>query len=226
MKSAAQLIRDLKTNANPTQAQNLARFFKTGKGQYGHGDIFLGLKVPQTRSLIKPYNDLPLSEIQKLLDSKYHEVRLAGVILLAKKENVADFYLKNTDRINNWDLVDASAGYIIGPEIKKRGLGFLKKLAVSPHLWTRRIAMIATFYETMEGNPKPALTIAKMLLKDKHDLMHKAVGWMLREVGKRCSMEELDAFLETNAVHMPRTSLRYAIERHPKAKRDYYLKKK
>lgn len=227
MPKASTLIAELKHHANKKQAKILAGFFKTGEGQYGHGDHFLGLKVPMTRSILKQYKDLPFTEIQKLLDSKYHEARLSAAILLAERgESVADFYLKNASRINNWDLVDSSAEYVIGPLIKKRGIGFLKKLAASPHLWTRRIAMIATFYEIKRGNAKPALAISKVLLKDKHDLMHKAVGWMLREVGKRCSMQELDAFLETSAKNMPRTALRYAIEHHSPAKREYYMKKK
>lgn len=225
--TASGLIRELKAHADPVQAKNLARFFKTAPGQYGHGDIFLGIKVPVTRSIVKKYQELPYPEIQKLLDSKLHEGRLAGVILLAKRgAEACDFYLKNASRINNWDLVDASAGYVVGPEIKKRGIGFLKLLAKSPHIWTRRISIISTFYETMKGNPKPTLSISKELLDDEHDLIHKAVGWMLREVGKRSSMEELNRFLEAHASRMPRTALRYAIERHSKAEREYYLKKK
>jgi 3-methyladenine DNA glycosylase AlkD len=223
--NAKGLIADLKLHANPRQAVFLSRFFKTGKGQYGHGDVFLGLKVPLTRRLIKTYKNLQLSEIQKLLDSKYHEVRLAAVIILANRENVADFYLANAKRINNWDLVDTSAPQVVGPMIQTRGLGFLKKLARDPLLWNRRIAMLATYYEIQRGNCKPALAIASLLLKDKEDLMHKAVGWMLREVGKRCSKDVLDSFLDKHASHMPRTALRYALEHHPASKRAFYMKR-
>ncbi|MCC7522676.1 DNA alkylation repair protein [Candidatus Uhrbacteria bacterium] len=223
--TASALIRELKEHGNPDLAAFSARFFKTGKGQYGHGDIFLGLKVPLTRRLVKPYKNLPFPEIQKLLDSRYHEVRLAGVIILSTRNDAGSFYLKNAARINNWDLVDVSAPQVVGPLIKTKGMGFLKKLARHPLLWNRRIAMLATFHEIKKGNPVPALQIAEILLDDKEDLMHKAVGWMLREVGKRCSTSVLDQFLDTHARRMPRTALRYALERHPEQKRAYYMKK-
>ena len=223
--TASALIRELKMHGNPQLAAFSTRFFKTGKGQYGYGDKFLGLKVPLTRRLIRPYQKLPLSEIQKLLNSPFHEARLAGVIILTKQKDVADFYLKNAARINNWDLVDVSAPRIVGPLIKTRGTGFLKKLARHPLLWNRRISMLATLHETMKGNPDPALEIAELLLNDKEDLMHKAVGWMLREVGKRCSKSVLDGFLDKHARHMPRTALRYALEHYPEAKRAYYMKR-
>jgi 3-methyladenine DNA glycosylase AlkD len=231
--TAAQVLKDLKANSNPAQALNLARFFKTAPGQYGYGDKFLGLKVPQTRALIKPYLALPLNEIEKLLASPYHEARLAGVMILVRQYETAvtateqkrlyNFYFSHTTHINNWDLVDTSAHYIVGHHLHGKPKTPLYKLAKSKSLWERRIAMVATFYDIQEGEPEIALNLATKLLHDTHDLMHKAVGWMLREVGKRCGREHLTQFLDQHAATMPRTALRYAIEHLSAPQKQYYM---
>jgi 3-methyladenine DNA glycosylase AlkD len=210
--------------ATPRRAEASKWFFKTGKGEYGYGDKFLGLSVPQSRIIAKKYRDLTLVALQQLLESDYHEERLIALIMLVgqytkaddkDKQQIYDFYLSNTNRINNWDLVDVSAEYIVGEHIFQRRatLGTLVKLAKSTSLWERRIAIIATFAFIKNGNPKPTFTVAALLLHDKEDLIQKAVGWMLREVGKRVSQNEEAAFLKEHYKGMPRTMLRYAIER-------------
>ena len=238
------LEKDLLKLKNKEKAKNLAWFFKTGKGDYGEGDVFLGITVPETRKLAKKYGELTLPEIEKLLKSKYHEARLCALLLLVhqyrktkierNKKEIFDFYLKNTVYINNWDLVDLSAGYIVGDYLIDKNHStklmasrkILKKLAKSKNLWERRIAMIATFAFIYQGEYKDTFQIAEILLEDKHDLIQKAVGWMLREVGKRVSEKELENFLKKYAKKMPRTTLRYAIERFPEPKRQMYLKMK
>lgn len=220
---------------SPVKAENAAWFFKTGKGQYGAGDIFIGVTMPEQRKLSKKYNFLPLKDIEELLHSKEHEFRMTALlILLAQfgqgdgnvRERIYELYLRNTAFINNWDLVDVSAEYIVGPwlEDKKERIKVLKKLALSDSLWERRIAMMATFAYIKKGRPEAALQIAQLLLNDPHDLIHKAVGWMLREIGKRCSLEQEEIFLRQYYHQMPRTMLRYAIERFPEDKRQAYLK--
>ena len=220
---------------NPTQAINLQRFFKTGKGEYGEGDVFIGLKVPDIRKVVKKHTDIPIFDLKQLLRSKIHEERLSALLILVyqfkngdekKREKIFNFYLKNTKYINNWDLVDLSAGYIVGGYLEKRNRKILEKLAKSKSLWERRIAMIATFQFIYNGEYKTTFKIAEILLFDKHDLIQKAVGWMLREAGKRCSQKELERFLKTRYKKMPRTTLRYAIERFPEKKRKNYLKGK
>ncbi len=226
------LQQELRTLKNSAKAKVLAGFFKTGKGQYGEGDKFLGIAVPQIRSVIKNYQSLPLVEIEKILQSEFHEERLAAVFILVfqfqngserVRENIFNFYLRNTAKINSWDLVDMSSHQIIGGYLQDRPKNILFKLAESEMLWERRIAMVSTFFEIKNGQSEITLAIAEKLLYDKEDLMHKAVGWMLREVGKRCSEKEEEVFLQKYAVIMSRTMLRYAIERFAEDKRQYYL---
>lgn len=237
MNNLSALEKDLKRQADPVQAAILQRFFKTGKGQYGAGDVFLGLKVPLQRRLARQYADLGQASIQKLLDSRFHEFRLVGLLILveqyqaapdlAAKKRLVDFYLKNTRRINNWDLVDLSVYKILGDYLwrvpEKRPI--LDKLARSRNLWERRLAMVATFAFIQKGRAIEALAIAKKLLRDEHDLIHKAVGWMLREVGKRNGEKKLTAFLDQYSRRLPRTALRYAIERLSPDQKKYYLKR-
>lgn len=228
-------IKDLKQKENPLKAKILARFFKTGKGQYGEGDIFLGIMVPQSRKIAIKYKDLEFNEIEKLLKNKYHEVRLVAILILVhkykqtkiekEKKEIVNFYLKNTKYINNWDLVDLSAHYTVGDYLLNKDKKILEKLAKSKNLWERRIAIISTFAFIYKGQSDWTFRIVKMLLNDPHDLIHKACGWMLREVGKRVSEDDLTSFLDIHGSQMPRTMLRYAIERLPEHKRLYYLHK-
>ncbi|MFA6098816.1 MAG: DNA alkylation repair protein [Patescibacteria group bacterium] len=233
MSNLAEVIAELKKLANPQQAKNLSRFFKTGKGDYGEGDIFLGIKVPVQRQVVKKYQDLPLKDAESLLRSKIHEHRLVVLLILvdqfnkadeAKRRSIFNIYLKNTAFINNWDLVDLSAPNIVGTYLLDKPRGILYKLARSTSLWERRVAMLATFTFLRNKNFKDALAIAEILLNDQHDLIHKAVGWMLREMGKRDQAAE-EKFLQRHYKAMPRTMLRYAIERFPESKRLGYLKK-
>ncbi|MFQ5974984.1 MAG: DNA alkylation repair protein [Candidatus Hydrothermarchaeales archaeon] len=228
-----QLKEDLLKLENPEKAKILSRFFKTGKGQYGEGDVFLGIKVPEQRKLAKKYKDLTLKDLQKLLKSKIHEHRLTALIILVNKFKKADepgkkeifnFYLKNTKNINNWDLVDGSAPNITGDYLLEKDKSILYKLAESDNLWERRIAILSTFRFIKNNEFEDALKISKMLLNDDHDLMHKAVGWMLREIGKR-DLEKEEQFLKKHCKEMPRTMLRYAIEKFDENKRKAYLKK-
>lgn len=232
-----QIIKQINSLANPVQAQVLQRFFKTKPGQYGEGDKFLGLKVPQIRKISKDFSEAQLSDLQKLLNSKIHDYRLAALSILVIQFNLAlknkdyktcktiyEFYLKNTKNINNWDLVDLSTPNIVGAYLllnptKRR---VLYKLAKSKDLWEKRIAIISTFTFIKNNDFNDTLAIAKMLLKDKHDLIHKAVGWMLREVGKR-NVKVEESFLKEYYKTMPRTALRYAIEKFSPVKRQKYL---
>ena len=227
------MIEDLKQELDSLKdhekAQLLQRFFKTGKGQYGEGDIFLGIKVPEQRKVAKKYN-LTLEEIQELLNSNIHEYRLIALFILIdkyKKENkeeIFNFYLKNTQNINNWDLVDLSAPNIVGEFLFNKDRDILFKLAKSNNLWEKRISILATFYFIKNNDFEDSLKIAEILLKDKHDLIHKAVGWMLREIGKRDQATE-ESFLNKHYKTMPRTMLRYSIERFDENKRKFYMKK-
>jgi len=245
MLDISQLKKDLQQLANPKQAALLQRFFKTGPGEYGEGDIFLGIKVPVQREAMKKYKDLPLADIQKLLKSKIHEHRLVALFILVDQyksagdvinlpggairesrlqRKIFEFYLKNTKNINNWDLVDLSAPNIVGNYLLERPRDILYKLARSKNLWERRISVLACFAFIRYNDFKDALKIFKILLNDNHDLIHKAVGWMLREIGKRDQKVE-EEFLKKHVKQMPRTMLRYAIERFPERKRKFYLKK-
>ncbi|MCK9211837.1 MAG: DNA alkylation repair protein [Ignavibacteriaceae bacterium] len=228
----AELQKVIKQKANKQQAEILQRFFKTGPGEYGEGDIFYGIKVPEQRTVAHQFQNLPLNDLQILLKSKVHEERLIALLILVLKFKYADevvreklfkFYLKNSERINNWDLVDLSADKIVGAFLIDKDKSLLLKMAASSNLWERRIAMISTFYFIKNGIFEITFKIAELLLHDKHDLIHKAVGWMLREIGKR-DLEPEEEFLKLHYKQMPRTMLRYAIERFPEAKRQAYLK--
>lgn len=230
--SLSNLRADLKQGGTPYHAKICQRFFKTKKGDYGEGDIFYGLTVPLQRKIAKNYQNLPLNDLIKLLHSKIHEERFTALVLMVAKyqkgsdnvkKQIYEAYLANTKWINNWDLVDTSTPQIVGDYLYNLGdIKILDKLAKSNLLWNRRIAMLATLTFIRQGDVKPTLRIAKQLLGDKHDLIHKAVGWMLREAGKR-DLQALKDFLEKNAATMPRTALRYAIEKLPREERDYYL---
>ncbi len=228
------LRQDLHAYANPQKAKVLQSFFKTGSGQYGEGDVFLGVVVPETRKVAIRYKDLPLFDVESLLRSPVHEERLCALLLLVhnyrhgdkdKKEEVYRFYLRSTPFINNWDLVDLSAGYIVGPHLYQKDTSVLYKLVASSNIWERRIAVLSTFYFIKQGDFDDTFKIAGILLQDSHDLMHKAVGWMLREVGKKDQAKE-EQFLRKHYKDMPRTMLRYAIERFPEKTRQAYLKGK
>jgi 3-methyladenine DNA glycosylase AlkD len=221
------LLRETESAADERKAQNLAWFFKTGPGEYGEGDVFLGLTVPMSRKIALRYTHLPLKEIAKLLASPIHEHRfVAFEILVAQydkgeeeqRQHIFDFYLQNTHRANNWDLVDTSCRYIVGRHLVTRPRGLLDELAVSPMLWERRIAIVSTFAFLAHGETRDTYRIARKLLSDKEPLIHKAVGWLLREAGK-VSRAELEAFLRKNYTKLPRTTLRYAIERFTSGER-------
>jgi 3-methyladenine DNA glycosylase AlkD len=228
-----QLKKDLKKLANPEKAKLLQGYFKTGKGEYGEGDVFLGVTVPISRKIAIKFKSLTFLEITKLLQSKIHEERLIALLILVQKFSKADdktkkeiyeFYLKNTKYINNWDLVDLSSHEIVGGYLINKNADILRKLAKSKNLWEKRIACISTFEFIRNNRLDVSLELAEMLLKDKHDLMHKAVGWMLREIGKRDLKTEIE-FLNKHYKKMPRTMLRYAIEKFPEKQRLAYLKK-
>lgn len=225
------LRRDMRAEADPDDAVNLRRFFKTGKGQYGEGDRFLGVRVPVLRRLARAYRMLPVDDAMALVRSKWHEERLLGLLLLVgryqraeavERQAIYDLYLRHAKHVNNWDLVDSSAPYIVGPHITSTDFAVLERLARSPDVWERRIAVLATFHGIKQGEFRPALRIATLLITDEHDLIHKAVGWMLREIGKRDRAAEI-AFLREHYRTMPRTTLRYAIEHFPDGQRRKYL---
>lgn len=226
------LKEDIKKAGHPERAKASAWFFKTGKGEYGEGDIFYGITVPEQRKLARIYANIQLSDVTVLLKSKVHEERLIALFILVSKytkgnekeqKEIFDFYLQHTKYINNWDLVDSSAHKIVGEYLLPRDRSVLPTLAQSNSLWERRIAIIATAAFINNGESEWTLKIADMLLHDKHDLIHKAVGWMLREVGKRVSQAIEEDFLKAHYKTMPRTMLRYAIERFPEEKRKKYL---
>ncbi len=234
MSSLTKFKKELKEISNPRQAKILRRFFKTGKGEYGEGDIFLGVKVPDQRKAANKFNELSLKDLEKLLNSKIHEYRMSALFILIKqyekadekeRKKIFDFYLKNTKNINNWDLVDISAPKIIGNYLLEKPRKILYKLAKSNNLWERRIAIISTVAFIRNNEFDDTLKISKILLQDKHDLIHKAVGWMLREVGKRDQKVE-EEFLRKHYLKMSRVMLRYAIERFEEKKRKFYLSKK
>jgi 3-methyladenine DNA glycosylase AlkD len=223
--------KDILREANPDQARVLQGFFKTKPGEYGEGDIFLGIKVPVQRKIAKKYKDINLKDIQELLDSKIHEHRLIALFIIIDRYKNSDknnktvlfnLYLKNTKNINNWDLVDLSAPNIVGNYLLDKDRSILYKLAKSNNLWEKRISILATFTFIKNKEFKDSLKIAEILLKDKHDLIHKAVGWMLREIGKRDQPIE-EKFLKKHYKQMPRTMLRYAIEKFKPKKREWYL---
>lgn len=216
--------KELRKNIVKGKANTLQMFFKTGKGQYAEGDVFIGVMVPSIRKVVKKYSDLDLNETIELLHSKIHEERMTALLILVVKyksgdeklkEKIFKLYLSNTKYVNNWDLVDLTAEHIIGEHLRSGSKKLLYKLARSKDLWEKRISIIATFAYIKRGQSKETFKIAKMLLADEHDLIHKAVGWMLREVGKRCSFDDELAFIIEHYKKMPRTMLRYSIERFP-----------
>jgi len=232
--SLSEIKKEIQKQANPKQALNLRRFFKTEKGQYGEGDIFYGIKVPEQRTIARQFDDLALDDLKTLILSKVHEERLIAAFILVdqfkkgdekKKKTVYDFYLKNRKGINNWDLVDLSAPKIIGEYLLDKDKDQLYKFAGSKDLWEKRISIISTQAFIREHFFEDTLNISEILLNDKHDLIHKAVGWMLREVGNR-DLQTEEEFLKKYYKIMPRTMLRYAIEKFPEQKRIAYLRGK
>ena len=230
-----QIKNEMENLANPRKARILSRFFKTGRGQYGEGDLFLGITVPQTRAVARKFREAEMDVIKGLLSSKIHEHRLLGLLILVERfgragkeeqQKIYRFYLGNTAMINNWDLVDLSAPKIIGEWLvdNEQDREILEKLARSKDLWNRRIAIVSTYALIRKNQFRETLDISKMLLNDKHDLIHKAVGWMLREVWKMDS-GTAEEFLKKHAAIMPRTMLRYAIERMDDGKRKQFLRK-
>jgi 3-methyladenine DNA glycosylase AlkD len=227
----------LQVLASKVDALVLQKYFKTGPGQYGEGDIFIGVRIPQIRSVCKKYNKLQINEVQKLLDSKVHEHRMAALIILVAqyrsadasfKELIYEQYLKNVykNRINNWDLVDLSALYIVGEHLQNRPRDLLFSLAKSENLWQRRVALLSSFNFIKSGDSTTSIELAEYLLYDNEDLIQKAVGWMLREIGKRCDKKILLTFLDKHAHDMPRTTLRYSIEHLSTEQKQHYLKLK
>lgn len=225
------LKKELAKFGNPEKAKILSGFFKTGKGQYGYGDIFLGVKVPETRIVAKKFNELNLKDLKKLLSGKIHEERLCALLILAdkfkksdpkNKKIIIDFYLQNTQKVNNWDLVDLSADKILGNYLIDKDKSVLYNLVKSQNLWERRISIISTFAFIKNNKFDDTIKISEILLNDKHDLIQKAVGWMLREIGKR-DEKSLFKFLDKHHKAMPRTMLRYAVERLNKKKKEGYM---
>jgi len=224
---------ELDKNSDKKQADILQRFFKTGPGEYGEGDIFIGIKVPVLRSIAKKNQDISYKEVKQLLKSKIHEKRLISLMILIfkyqkageeEKSKIFKIYLDHTNNINNWDLVDLTAPQIVGDYLMDKDRSLLIKFANSKNLWERRIAILSTFQFIKNNKFDFSLKISKLLLNDEHDLIHKAVGWMLREIGKR-NLNVEEKFLKTHCKIMPRTMLRYAIEKFPEKKRKGYLKK-
>jgi 3-methyladenine DNA glycosylase AlkD len=233
MSELSKLRAELHTSGTAEKAKASSRFFKTGTGQYGEGDIFIGVTVPQQRKIAKKYRNLSLADAEELLASKIHEERLVALIILVgqfargdelSRHEIYEFYISHTAYVNNWDLVDSSAEFIVGPWLADKDKAILIKFATSNLIWERRIAMLSTFHYIKLGDPEPALKIAEILLHDKQDLIQKAVGWMLREIGKRCARKALEGFLKTHYKTMPRTALRYAIEHFDKDRRGEYLR--
>lgn len=227
-----ELEKKIKEKANPKKAKDLQRFFKTGKGHYGEGDVFLGISVPEQRKIAKEFKDISLEEIENLLDSEIHEKRLIGLLILIEQFKKADdktkneifkLYLKkaNENKVNNWDLVDLSAHQIVGKYLLDKERRILYELTKG-NLWEKRISVISTFAFIKNKEFNDSLKIAEILLNEEHDLMHKAVGWMLREIGKKDVMV-LEEFLKKHCKQMPRTMLRYAIEKFDEEKRKKYL---
>jgi 3-methyladenine DNA glycosylase AlkD len=228
----AAIERELESLADPGHAAILLRFFKTGPGEYGEGDRFRGIRVPALRKMARKYRDLPLPEAGGLLQSPFHEDRLLALLILihryyqgeaSDRDSIHRLYLEHARLVNNWDLVDASAPHLLGHYLQDRPKGLLTRLAASAVLWERRMAVMATFPFIKTGEFDETLRVACLLLGDPEDLIHKAVGWMLREVGKR-DVAVAEAFLQAHYRQMPRTMLRYAIERLPEARRQAYLK--
>ena len=234
MPTLKDLENELRMHSDPIRAELSQRFFKTGKGQYGEGDIFLGITTPMKRKIAKKFQDLSLTDTKKVLRSKFHGFRIVALCILMHKfkkgssedkKRIYNIYLDNTKYINSWDLVDISAPNIVGTYLLDKDRKVLYKLAKSKNLWKKRIAILSTYPFIRNNDFKDTLSISEILLNDDHDLIHKAVGWMLREVGNR-DREVEEKFLDKYALKMQRTILRYAIEKFPEVKRLYYLKLK
>jgi 3-methyladenine DNA glycosylase AlkD len=232
--NAGFILNELQCVGTPEKAARLQRFFKTAPGQYGEGDVFVGVTVPHIRRIAKSNLRTPLTEIRGLLTSKYHEARMCALIILAERfrkvsgeerKEIYDFYLGNTSRINSWDLVDITCPAIVGEYLTDKPRDVLYELAARDCLWEQRISVVSTLAFIRKGDFGDTLELSKRLLDHPHDLMHKAVGWMLRETGKR-DRNILTGFLGEYAAKMPRTALRYAIEHYPEPERLYFLKKK
>jgi 3-methyladenine DNA glycosylase AlkD len=232
--TANAIVKELQSLGTPEGAEGVRRYFKTGKGEYGEGDEFIGIKVPVLRDVAKRHEDLAIAEIEKLLHSPLHEARAVALMILIRsyqkgdqdlKETLFDLYLRNTRYVNNWDLVDLSAPHIVGAHLGPGKHALLTKLAQSELLWERRIAIIATQSFIRRDYYDETLRVSELLLKDSHDLIHKAVGWMLREVGNRDRAVE-EVFLRDHAAQMPRTMLRYAIEKFPPKLWERYMEMK
>ncbi len=228
--AARALCAELDAAGDPERARHLQRFFRTGPGEYGEGDRFLGLRVPQVRDIVRRHGGLPLADLAGVLQSPWHEHRQAALFALVdryrraaeERETVVRFYLDHLDAVNSWDLVDGSAPQLLGEHLLSRGRAVLYELARSGHLWRQRVAVVATFRFIRAGQFDDTLRLAELLRDHPHDLIHKAVGWMLREVGKRDQAVE-ERFLDRHAARMPRTMLRYAIERFDPERRRHYL---
>lgn len=234
MQTATDVEQALLTVASDHDASNLAWFFKTGPGEYGEGDVFIGVRVPAIRSICKTFASLPLIEISKLVTSPIHEIRMAGLLILANRAKKAtkdelreyyEFYLDHLQRgfINNWDLVDVTCKDVVGHFLIDKDRTPLYNLATSTSLWERRVSIVSTFAFLAQGDATDTLALAEILINDTHDLIHKASGWLLREAGKSCGEPLLTDWLDTHATQMPRTMLRYAIERLPEPLRLHYL---
>lgn len=226
------IIEEIKKHQNPNLAQHYAKFFQTHKGGYGEGDLFYGLKVPEVRKIVKLfYNDISLDNIEDLIKNPYHEVRLCVLFIMVEKfkkaseqekELLVGIYLNNLEYINNWDLVDSSASYILGEYWSDNDLNDLWKLARSRYLWSERVSILTTFGFIKKGSYKTTLELCEFFLNHRHDLIHKATGWMLREIGKR-DLTQLLKFLDKYHKKMPRTMLRYSIEKLPQEQRKFYM---
>ena len=228
-----QVKTELKKLSDPEHAMKLQGFFKTGEGEYGEGDIFLGVRVPDQRRIAKKYKNIPLTDVLELLQSGIHEHRLTALFILTEQFNkgdeedrqrIVDAYLRNTAYVNNWDLVDSSAHKILGAWLVDKTRDVLYELVESESLWERRISIISTFAFINRGDLADALALAKALIEDGHDLIHKASGWVLREVGKK-DQSALETFLLEHYQKMPRTMLRYAIERLPEERKRFYMER-
>lgn len=231
--TSSQLKKDIGKLASPKTAKQSKSFFKTEKKDYGYGDKFLGVRTPEIRKLAKKYMNLSLDETLILVKSEFHEERLCGLVIMVNKyaktkdekeqQTIFNQYTKNFKYINNWDLVDVTCPHIVGKHLFERDRNVLYQWAKSRHLWTRRIAIVSNWWFIRKGDLRDVFKISERLLNDKHDLIHKAVGWMLREAGKK-DLKKLESFLLKHSRNMPRTMLRYSIEKFPKTKRNQYLK--
>lgn len=228
------IMAELRSLGNEEKRRVLSGFFKTGKGEYGEGDMFFGIPVPLTRVVAKRHKTADMATVKALLDSEWHEARLCALLILVEKmkkadadsaKDIVETYLASTARINNWDLVDLSASYIVGAYLLDKPRDLLYRLASSPLLWDNRIAMVSTYAFIKKGDLDDTFALALRLISHPHELMHKAVGWMLREAGKR-DMARLSAFVDAHWHEMPRTMLRYAIEKYPEAERKAVLQRR